>query len=249
VGETKSEVKPVSQLSSRVLASLLPHWLRRRLARWYRGLVFHIAMRRLLADPSGALARDHALLGSLLHGWANESWSASEEYLLACVREAQNSDGPVLACGSGLSTVVLAVILRQSGRALWSLEHHKGWGERVRATLALYGLRNAHVCEAPIVDYGEFEWYRAPLEEMPRDFGLIICDGPPATTRGGRYGLVPLVADRFGVRWTLLLDDAIREPEQEIASRWAKQLDASIETLGMPTPFFRITPTAKRVTI
>lgn len=225
-----------------VVKAFLPRSVRERLAVRRRERAFHSAMQRLLADPMRVLSDTDPLLRSLAFGWGNEGWSANEGYLRSCVREALDSDGPVLECGSGLSTIVLAAVLRGSGRSIWSLEHHDEWRGRIRATLVRYGLQNAHVCEAPIVDYGEFSWYRPPFEKMPYGFGLVVCDGPPSVTPGGRYGLVPVMAKRLSGRFTLLLDDAIREAEQETAQRWATELSASVETLG-ERPYFRIRPT------
>ncbi len=48
---------------------------------------------------------------------------------------------------------------------------------------------------APPRDYVDFTSYShtvAPhLQASP--FELVICDGPPGSTRGGRYGLVPVM--------------------------------------------------------
>src|SRR4029079_17457531 len=108
-------------------------------------------------------------------GWGNASWSTDDEYLIASIDEFGRTEGPVLECGSGLSTIVLGIVARQMGRELWTLEHDPHWGEKVGETLARRGLAGVHLCVNPLKDYGEFSWYDPPLAAMPSAFGLVIC--------------------------------------------------------------------------
>jgi hypothetical protein len=43
-----------------------------------------------------------------------------------------------------------------------------------------------------------------------------VCDGPKGTTRGGRYGLAPVMKDRLAPGCIVLLDDTSREAERAI---------------------------------
>lgn len=81
-------------------------------------------------------------------------------------------------------------------------------------------LARLYQSSSPLKDYGDFCWYDAPLESMPDSFSLVICDGPPGATKGGRYGLVPFMRDRLRSGCVILLDDAEREEERTIAARW-----------------------------
>jgi hypothetical protein len=176
----------------------------------------------------------------LIYGWGNEDWSAREEYLMACVRDALASRGPILECGSGLTTIVVGIIAQRDGKTLWSLEHAPAWAEPVRKYLRRYRLDRVHLCADALKDYAEFSWYDAPLDVMPGSFGLVICDGPPGETRGGRYGLVPIMKARLRPGCIVLLDDAGRIEERAIAKRWEVELPASCETLGTAKPFARM---------
>jgi hypothetical protein len=75
---------------------------------------------------------------------------------------------------------------------------------------------------------------------MPDRFGLVVCDGPPSQTLGGRYGLAPVMKDRLGPGCVILLDDASREGEQEVVQRWAKELPCTVSRLGKAKPFFAV---------
>ena len=84
----------------------------------------------------------------------------------------------------------------------------------------------------PLVGYGEFVWYDPPLAQMPDEFSLVICDGPPGTTKGGRYGLLPVLGDRLRAGATILLDDAGRPAEAELIRRWENEAHFKTEIRG-----------------
>jgi Methyltransferase domain len=223
----------------RIAKALLPAPVGRSLRRHHRALVFRRAMRRFMTHPEAAVAPGSDLLSALIYGWGNESWSAREEYLAACLQHALTCKGPILECGSGLTTLLVGAIAQRSGNTVWSLEHHAGWRARVRAFLKEYAIGAAEVCHAPLSNYGDFCWYSAPLEALPHKFSLVICDGPPADTPGGRYGLVPVMAERLQPGTVVLLDDAARTHERTIANRWAQELDRQYELLGVEKPYAR----------
>jgi hypothetical protein len=224
----------------RIAKTLLPAPVGRSLRRRHRAFVFRRAMRRFMTNPEAALAPGSTLLSALIYGWGNESWSAREEYLTACLQHALTCKGPILECGSGLTTLLVGAIAQRSRNTLWSLEHHAEWRDRVRASLKEYAIGAAEVWYAPLSSYGDFCWYSAPLGALPQKFSLVICDGPPADTPGGRYGLVPVMGERLQPGTVVLLDDAAREQEHAIANRWAHELDRRYEMLGAEKPYARI---------
>ena len=95
-------------------------------------------------------------------------------------------------------------------------------------------------------NYSDYSWYDPPLDLMPDNFALIIYDGPPGDGRGGRYGLAPILAKRLKPGCVILLDDAAREQETEIAVRWSVELCARYETVWVRKPFIRMTLLDKR---
>jgi len=102
------------------------------------------------------------------------------------------------------------------------------------------------LCVKPLKDYTGFSWYDPPLESMPVSFALVICDGPPADTVGGRYGLVPIMRQRLKPSCIILLDDAVRDQDQEIAKRWEAELGTQSEILGDYKSLIRITVVDKQ---
>jgi hypothetical protein len=225
----------------RVAKSLVPARLQDALRAMHRDIVFRRAMRRFRANPEACTHPGSPIVRDLIYGWGNESWSALQEYLTECIRHALNARGPILECGSGLTTVLMGTIAQRQGQSLWSLEHLPGWAARVQRCLDRYSLDTVVLHVAPLRDFGTFDWYDAPLGAMPDSFSLVICDGPPGGTKGGRYGLVPVMTGRLEPLCVILLDDAGREQELAIARRWEIELGASFETLGRGKPYIRMT--------
>jgi predicted O-methyltransferase YrrM len=223
-----------------LMRRIVPRPLRQLLRRLHRKTVFSRAMRRLLADPRRAIA-DDAVLDDLVYGWGNEQWSALPEYLRYMATVSGSSPGRnVLECGSGLSTVLLAAVASKSGGHVTALEDSPPWGERVRQTLAGYGLSgHATVRVAPLRSFGEYSWYERPPAD--RVYDCVICDGPPGTTRGGRYGLLPVAGALLRPGCTILLDDAARPEEQAAIERWQRESGAALRVHRTQKPFAELT--------
>jgi len=206
-----------------------------------RQVIFNRALKRLVSDPKAALRSRSTVIADLIYGWANPGWSALDDYLTACVRWAARTHGPILECGVGLSTVVVGAIAKTRGLSLWSLEHAPDWITRVEVCLHHHRLDNVILCATVLKDYGEFVWYDPPIEFMPDDFSLVICDGPPGSTKGGRYGLIPILGSRLSAGCTVLLDDAARHGELAIAQRWSSELNKPFRIKGAAKPYIEMT--------
>jgi len=138
--------------------SILPEAIYRSLSSTYRDFVFRRAMRKFIEDPEACAHIDSPVLSELIYGWGNE-WSAMPEYLVACIEHAMTTQGPILECGSGLSTIIIGAISQKKGNKLWTLEHIPEWGNKVKKRLEEFKLNSVSVCIVPIKSYGEFSWY------------------------------------------------------------------------------------------
>jgi hypothetical protein len=182
-------------------------------------------------DPPGSV------LTELVAAWNNEGYSAHNEYLIELIHRARQSTGPILECGSGLSTVVVGLELQRRGQKLYVLEHHSQWSARVRSDLQSATIASVTVLDAPLKDYGTYCWYDVTGAMLPSQFHLVICDGPPGDTPGGRYGLVPVMRDHLAPGCATLLDDYEREDEQAIARRWREETGAEVKVYGSQKPY------------
>lgn len=205
-----------------------------------RDVVFHAAMTQFVKDPGACTQPGNTVLNDLIYGWGNEAWSAKEEYLAACINHALASNGAILECGSGLSSILLAAIAKKQGLCHCVLEHKPEWAEKVQAYLDNYNLDSV-IHTKPLKDYGDFCWYDVPIDTIPDRFALVACDGPPGKMKGGRYGLVPIMGKRLKSGCIILLDDAYRRQELEIAERWAIELDSTFTVLGVYKPYLMMT--------
>lgn len=204
------------------LKRLVPAPLKRRakealLSRTFRRAVAEIDSLTLGEVPP------REVLERLQLGWGNEGFAAQIEYLEEVARRAATTAGPILECGSGLTTILMGLLAGRRGVATWSLEHIPDWGARVVQSLKQFKIPHAQVRHALLRDYEGFSWYDAPLTELPMDFQLVICDGPPGATHGGRYGLLPVLGARLPAGSVILLDDATRLGEAEVLRRWVTE--------------------------
>jgi hypothetical protein len=168
------------------------------------------------------------LVARLVRGWENEAWSADVPLLTGLLEWLPRSSGTILECGSGLSTLVLGTLARISGRRVLSLEHDPQWAARVERDLPQDLRATIDVCVTPIRNYGEFDWYSLDGVRLPSDIGFVLCDGPPGSTRGGRYGLGPVLMPLLAPGCIVLLDDTRRASEQDIMNQWCAQFGAAV---------------------
>src|SRR5262245_40689428 len=117
-----------------VSPAAIRRWLRAEYQRW----VFRRAVKEFAQNPEKIRLSTSALIPDLIYGWDNEGWSAFPEYVSACVEEALTTEGPILECGSGLTTILLGLIAQRRGKVVWTLENSPQWAERVNKSLKKY---------------------------------------------------------------------------------------------------------------
>jgi hypothetical protein len=194
------------------------------------------ALRRALESLTAALRDGRQpsprLFEQLVYGWGNEAWSASAPFLAAIFEWLPRTSGPIVECGSGISTFVLASAAAISGRRVHTFEHNSEWAERIVRELPATLRPSVEMILAPIRSYGDFDWYSLDSITPPSGVGFVVCDGPPGTTRGGRYGLSPMLGPFLKRGCVVLLDDTQRPQEGEIVGRWCSELSASVMRSG-----------------
>jgi len=135
----------------------------------------------------------------------------------------------VVELGSGVSTVVLARLLRERGGRLTTVEHQPDWARFVRSQLKREGLTTvARLVEAPLEPHplalDDAPWYaERALADLPNEVDLLLIDGPPGYSEGmerSRYPALPALAERLAPDSFVLLDDATRPGERDIVERW-----------------------------
>ena len=199
---------------------------------WLRAVQLRRAIARIAALPL-ATVPDRADLVALRDAWSNPGFAAVEEYLEEVARRAVAARIGVLECGSGVTTILAGLLAGRRGVPVWSLEHDPVWLERLSHTIARFRIPGVHLCHAPLVDRGDYAWYQVPADLPPR-FDLVVCDGPPGSTPGGRYGLLPVVGDRLGADCLILVDDTARVEESDALRRWRTEFKVAVDFGARP---------------
>ncbi len=186
------------------------------------------ACRRLTRAAERGQTPDRGDVIRLGLAWGNLGYAAGFAYLNFVASHVGRSAGPVLECGSGATTVLLGALTAPRQTPVRVLEHNRDWYDYLCRILEALRFEHVQMRYAPLTEYGEFQWYQAPA---PADdpFRLVVCDGPPGSTSGGRYGLVPVMRRQLAAGCVILLDDTHRRGEQDAIAGWRRlgQLSAS----------------------
>ena len=160
-------------------------------------------------------------------------WTASADLLVELV-DRLVAERPAVAVegGSGVSTVVMALAVREHGlpTRVVALEHNPEWAEHTRRMLARHGVADlAEVRVAPLaptsLEGHETPWYDESAIADLTDIGIVLVDGPPeGTGPRARYPMVPLLRDKLAERCTVLVDDTARPGDADVVESWRSML-------------------------
>jgi hypothetical protein len=130
------------------------------------------------------------------------------------------------------TTVVLVTAAWTTGRPSVALEEDARWPARLGSAVPKQARSWLDCKVLPLISYGDFDWYDVGTVHLPETVGLVVCDGPRGRTRGGRYGLGPVMKDRLAPGCVVLIDDTHRTEEREILNRWCTELPAHVIEAG-----------------
>ncbi len=139
----------------------------------------------------------------------------------------------VVELGSGVSTLIVAYVLREiGGGQVLSLEHDPHYARLTRDLLCRHAVADfAQVIDAPLVDVTlgrhRHRWYdpRA-LAAIDAPVDLLLVDGPPRRTQPlARYPALPLLVDRLSAQALIVVDDSRRSDEREMLRRWQTEFE------------------------
>lgn len=211
------------------IRKIIPRQIKEAVKGYDRERKLGAALQRISALPEGEVP-PRELLAEAGRAWGEDGFRAVGGYFEEVARRAATTTGPVLEIGSGLTTLILGALAGRRGVAVWTLEHLPQFYEQTLKELERHDVGNVRLRLAPLREYGDFSWYDAPLDEMPDDFRLVIADGPPGDTKGGRFGLLPVMRAHLSPDAVVLLDDAEREDEQKVLGEWSERFGLSHET-------------------
>jgi len=168
-------------------------------------------------------------------------WAASADLMVLILDEVLAlRPSTVVECGSGTSTLLLALAVQQHGlnTRVVALEHLERFGEQTEAALVRHGVADrAEVRIAPLtvgsVQGHATPWYAESALDDLQDIGVLVVDGPPTATGDlARFPAVPLLRDRLAPASVVIMDDLIRDSDRRVADLWRELLpDFSYEVV------------------
>jgi len=160
---------------------------------------------------------------------ATRGWAASPDLLLVLVDQLiTRRPALVVECGSGASTLWLALALRRFGidGRIVALDHDPVFAAKTRGFLARHGVSDlAEVRDAPLEEVslagGTYSWYARQAWKDLTSIDLVFVDGPPAATGDkARYPALPLLREALSPAATVVLDDLVVPDMQETLRLW-----------------------------
>ncbi len=144
----------------------------------------------------------------------------------------QGAKGPILECGSGISTIVGGIACQRNGQFVHALEHDLEWYRLMRNFINLWKVRGVKLYYAPLKEYPEFTlegkprplmWY--DIDGLPEKFDVAIVDGPPR--RYGREGFYEIMLPR--VKEATWIVDDVDDPYQfSLVKQYAEGRDVRV---------------------
>ena len=169
------------------------------------------------------------------HGWPI---SPDLGVLLIKTIEASQYD-LIVEFGSGTSTWLIGQVQKNNKFQHLAFDHITEYWQKTKNQLESVGLKDIDLRLRPLKPYQssnnqQYQYYdcSADLAEYAINFNqvgkrlLILVDGPPAATgRHARYPALPFILNHFpDADIDFILDDFIRQDEQQILKLWLEEL-------------------------
>ena len=139
--------------------------------------------------------------------------------------------GNIIECGSGISTLYLASIIKSKGNGhVYSIEDDPKWADITHTYLKQCNLENyCTIVVAPLkdieIDGLKTKWYDIFQNELnipTESCGLLYVDGPKGKGENDlrRYPAIPQLKNYLKSGSKVFLDDADRKGESIISEKW-----------------------------
>lgn len=206
-----------------------------------------------LISPKKKLTEDiycRQLLTSLFDGFGHLPITKSSMSFFAIAMITNdiiiNGRRTILEFGSGLSTILMARMIKKNNIPciIYSVEHDKKWLDSLNSTLLNENIsENVVTIHAPLTSLkkskNNLEWYDEEIliKYLPKNrlFDLVIIDGPPAHEKSkslSRYPALPFIKEKLNKSYSIYVDDASRNGEQEVMKFWKEELNYSFNLIN-----------------
>lgn len=146
----------------------------------------------------------------------------------------------ILEFGSGLSSIVIGRLIKKNSidAEILSVDHNLEWIGQIDKILEKEDLKKiVKPIHAPLTgnNFHDVQWYDAEILERQlsgKEFDLVIIDGPPAwhpDKKLSRFPAFPYAIKKLSQNATVYLDDAHRNGEQQVISKWEREFNVKFE--------------------
>ena len=157
-------------------------------------------------------------------------WVASPDLLLT-LTEIIRTHKPrlVVELGSGVSTLVIA---KAGAKKLISIDNSDEFAVKTRTLLKEHGVRGVEVRVAPLTHHASgVDWYDTSKLRDIKGIDLLFIDGPPGSNSpDARKPALQELLDRLSPKAVIIMDDAMRPAERELAEAFANALPSHVLT-------------------
>jgi len=156
---------------------------------------------------------------------STRSWAASPDVLLTLLELSQSSKpARILDLGSGMSTLVLAKSAPQA--TIISIDNSAEFAGKTKKMLETHGVTNVDVRVAPLTPHASgVDWYDLSKLGDISNIDLLFVDGPPGSKNPkARHPVIAECAAKLNPRAIIVIDDAGRDGEKDLAHEFAKVL-------------------------
>src|SRR5215208_7870929 len=113
-------------------------------------------LKRCLGELRDASTVDRSTIDTLRSAWGNEGFSATSGLIAEVAHLVVEANGPILECGTGITTLVAGVLAERRNAQVLSLEQDADWAAHINRALSRFGVRNVEVHYTPLRQYGEY---------------------------------------------------------------------------------------------
>ena len=185
--------------------------------------------RRIISSESGA-SLAHLLPADTAFGGAT---GITGDLAALVAQELQARPEVIVECGAGVSTVLIAGLLKEVGAGrLYSIENDASYAKQIESRLERAGVADrVELIVAPLSrqTFGSLvvDWYDRKVvdQRVSTDIDLVLVDGPQSVSWSSRWPALVALYPKLAPRATILLDDGRRRNETRTAFRWADEFN------------------------
>src|SRR5213080_5008865 len=135
---TNIEPMSTSQSTLESLKQLVPAPLKRAAKEMHSNRKLRRAIASLAKLPAGEIPTAEMLI----------------DLQMEVVKRAAMTNGPILECGSGLTTILMGLFAGRRGVKVYSLEHFDEWRARVLGCIEQFEIPNVEIVSTPLRNFG-----------------------------------------------------------------------------------------------